>query len=262
LIPNRYSSGDKSLNDSSSSPQSIPSVTSSDTLVHDLEEERGHVATAEEIVDKEIPIGKKDCPPSPANSTTKIPQGNLHAKLSSDGVIVSVEGGEHKSFADNDKKTEILPLPVYESRFGALPSCLRELFGHRDKFLHDCESQTLEAFLVHGDPETMLKLPFGHQRLTFGLKRMLKKNKGLSWDQYLSLDSQHQRVINRTVISAKQMDSRCRTCLAIDIYKEPGLDAERMLVFFSLGAPVEPVRLTDCVGRKFSFPFEQCRTGR
>ncbi len=88
----------------------------------------------------------------------------------------------------------------------------------------------------------------------------MKKNKGSACDQLLSLDAQDYQDISRVITCVKQYDSRDRTLLAMDILrKKPGVETERMLVFFSLGAPVEPVRLTDCVGRKFCFPFEQCR---
>jgi hypothetical protein len=246
------------LEDSASSQQPISSATTIDTLVHDPEEDQGRRETMKEIITEEIINEDKARPPSPAHPRAEIPPDNLNTRLSPSGL--EVDDGR-RSLTDNNRKVGILPLPVHERSFGILPSWLRELFGHRDKFLHDWESQELEAFVIHENPPTLFKLPFGHQRLTFGLKRMMKKNKCLSWDQYLSLDSQHHRDIHLVIFSAKQIDARDRTFLAVDIHgKKQGAGAEGMLVFFSLGAAVKPVHLTDCIRRKFSLPFEHCRT--
>ena len=254
-------SRDISLQDPTPSPKPNSIFTNSDTLVQDPEKEKRHTAIVEEFTTEEIIVEEKVHPPSLGHPPKEIPQDNLQTNPSSTKDVEVAGDNDYMSLEDDDKEVEILSLPVYESRFGMLPSWLTDLFGRRNKFFRDWESQTLEAFFVHKSSPVLLKLPFGHQRLTFGLKRLMKKNKGLSWDQYISLDPQHHQQLNRAVINAKQLDSRGRTFLAIEVHKKkPCLDAERMLVFFSLGAPVEPVHLTDCVGRKFCFPFERCRT--
>jgi hypothetical protein len=162
---------------------------------------------------------------------------------------------------NSNNKGDIISLPVYESKFGRLPSWFKNLFGRSDKFTQDLESQTLEAYIIHDGTKAILKLPFGHQRLDNGLKRTLKSNRNLSWDQYVALDPQHHQDLNRTIINAKHQDSRERTCIAVDLRKkQSSQDADRLVVFFSLGAPVEPIHLNICVGRKFDIPFEHCRT--
>jgi hypothetical protein len=140
-------------------------------------------------------------------------------------------------------------------------SWLRDLFGHNDKFTQDWESKTLEACMIYSNTESLLKLPFGHQRLTYGLKKTLKSNRRLTWDQYLFLDSDSLEKLNRAVTSAKRLDSRDRTCIAIEFYRKLSEEgADRMLLFFSLGDPVLTVHLKDCIGRTFDIPFERCRT--
>ena len=56
----------------------------------------------------------------------------------------------------------------------------------------------------------------------------------------------------------RRRDSRERTCVAVGLNKEYG--AERIMLFFLVGAPVEPIHFKDAVGRKYTFPYEQART--
>ena len=206
-------------------------------------------------------ISKKDKTSSAIITDSEVmsPQNILHIADQSTEVV---ENYNCVSLKDDDLKAKVLPLHVNKNRSELLPSWFKSLFGSRDNFLQDTESETLELFMVHKTPRIFTKLPFGHQRLTFGLKQLTKKNKkALQWAQYMSLDFKSLEAIESVIVRVKKLDSRQRTCLAFDfLKKEPGVDDERMLIFFSVGAPIEPVQLTDCVGRKFSFPFERCRT--
>jgi hypothetical protein len=241
----------EALDNKAKSPKSVSGVSDSDTLVQGLEKEKEQEVKVDNMMKND-----KTCPPSPAHPKTEITQGNLNEK--------KPPTGSNNAVAD-DEKVELLSPTQYKSKFGMLPSWLKDLFGPREKFLNDSESQTLEAYIVHdhGIRQALFKLPFGHQRLQLGLKQVMKKNKGFSWDKFMSLDVQDYRDLDQAVVRAKKVDTRERTVLAVDIHKkQPGLEKERMLVFFSLGAAVEPVHVKDCVGRLFDFPFEQCRTWR
>jgi hypothetical protein len=153
-------------------------------------------------------------------------------------------------------ETAVSPLPGYDSKPGFFPSWLTGMFGQSTKLSNEWESQTLEAFILPENSTGLLKVPFGHQNLTQGLKRM--KKQCLPWDQYTALGSQHHKRISQAVAEAKKLDSRERTCLAVGLNKEYG--PERLMVFFLVGAPVEPIHLKDAVGRKYTFPYEQART--
>jgi hypothetical protein len=145
-------------------------------------------------------------------------------------------------------------LPVSQQSF--FPSWLRGIFGQSNTLSNDWESQTLEAFIIPENSHGILKVPFGHQNLAQGLKRM--KKQCLPWDQYTALGSQYHKRINQAVLEAKRLDSRERTCVAVGLNKEYG--AERIMLFFLVGGPVEPIYLKDAVGRQYTFPYEQART--
>jgi hypothetical protein len=164
--------------------------------------------------------------------------------------------------ASEDSKDTVgtsMPIQTTDSRF--IPSWIRNIFirGHR-KVLIDRESQELEAFVLDGRSDILLKLPFGHSQLQYGLMRVLKR--GLPpWDQYLALHPQRRRDIDRAIAAAKQQSSKTKTLVAIGT-QSPRLSlADDGIVFFlSLGVVVEPIHVTDAVGRKFDVPFEHGRT--
>lgn len=252
-------------------PESVTEFQNSGTLIGDVEEAYPYHTTVEDeveegiiikdkVVNEEIIIEDKIRPSSPARPTVEILQDILSAKSQSTKQTEVVEESKDKSFAEDKKKPEIPLLPFYEPRSSVFSFWLKRLFGNRDKFLHDWESQILEAFVVHKDSPTPVKLPFGHRRLTFGLKEVMKKDTYLSWDQYLLLESQHHRAIDQIIADAKQSDSRQRTFLAFVRKQGQGQDSDRILVFFSLGGLGEAAHLSDAVGRKLGFPFGRNRT--
>lgn len=142
--------------------------------------------------------------------------------------------------------------------FSILPSWLKDLFGKSDKkFTHDWESPTLECFIVSREFK-LLKLPFGHQRLTYGLKRTQRKV-GLTWDQYMALESPLKKEISKAISKAKALDARQRTCVAIGSQKKK-TDDDFVILFMTLGPKVEAIKFKDAVGRMFTVPFENCKT--
>lgn len=160
--------------------------------------------------------------------------------------------------AEADKPAEEIEgisLTTTSSTFSLLPRWLKNLFGKREEqFADDWESPTLECFIVSNEFK-LLKLPFGHQRLTYGLKRTQRKV-GLTWDQYMA--SPNKKEISKAINKAKLIDSRKRTCVAIGAQKKADLDF--IVLFMSLGPKVDPVHFKDAVGRIFTFPYESCRT--
>jgi len=161
-----------------------------------------------------------------------------------------------KDDAAEPQATEAVVSVVPASKPSLFSSWFTGMFGQSTKVSNDWESQALEAFIIPENSHGILKVPFGHQSLTQGLRRM--KKQCLPWDQYTSLPSQHHKRINQAVLEAKKLDSRERTCVAVGLNKEYG--PERLMLFFLVGAPVEPIHLKDAVGRKYTFPYEQART--
>lgn len=152
---------------------------------------------------------------------------------------------------------EAIELPSSTGTFNFLPSWLKDLFGKSDKkFTHDWESPSLECFIVSKEFR-LLKLPFGHQRLTYGLKRTQKKI-GLTWDQYMALESPHKKEISKAITKARALDSRQRTCVAIGAQKKS--EDDFVVIFMSIGPKVEPIKFKDAVGRMFTIPYENCKT--
>ncbi len=191
----------------------------------------------------------------------ELPQDTLGAKTRSTTQTEDFKDIQDKSITADKIKSEVPPFLFSERKSSLFSSWLKRLFGNRDKFLHDWESKVLDAFVVHQNSPTPVKLPFGHQRLTFGLKQVMKKDNYLSWDQYLLLEPQHHRAIDQIIADAKQLDSRPRTFLALVREQSQDQDGDRLLVFFSLGVPGEAALLADSMGRKLGFPFGRNRTG-
>jgi hypothetical protein len=129
-------------------------------------------------------------------------------------------------------------------------SWLKALLRHDRKFTQDCKSETLVAYSINHNTKTLLELPLGHHGLTDQLKRTVNSNKGSIYNQLVS----REKDLDWVIATAKQLDPRVRTCVAFDFRnKQSGI------VFFTLGAPVQPVHLKDCIGRSFNIPFERCK---
>jgi len=143
-----------------------------------------------------------------------------------------------------------------------LPSFLHSftfpIFGATDKYLSDTPSEDLEAYIISSDsPSTPTKLPFGHRRLTFGLKRTLKAKRGSTWYRYVTNSTPTQRhLIDQVTKYAQGQSNHMRTCVSIQEFKPDG-KLPYYLVFYSLCEPPPPLYFTDCIDRHYRLPFEQ-----
>ena len=147
-------------------------------------------------------------------------------------------------------------MPTFKQRFGKVDSWFKELFGPSSLFFDDKESDSIEAFLILGN-NTRLKVPFGHRRLKFGMKRVMKAKKTSTLDDYYALPKHLHGAIQNSLKGAKVIDSRERVVVCFDVLKlgEKHED-QHLLAFFNInGAPVEPIHFKDAVGRKFAVPY-------
>jgi hypothetical protein len=230
-------------------PKPDSTRTTSATIVQDQPSEKGAAA----VKDDTKKVGGEDAKPiDPASDKAQAEPSSEPSAPKDSKPKGERDGAEPAS----DKPAANSSLPGYESKHSMFPSWFKGLFGQTSKLSNDWESQTLEAYMIPENSQTLLKVPFGHQSLAQGLKKM--KKQCLPWDQYTALGSQHHKRINQAVLEAKRLDSRERTCVAIGLNKEFG--SERIMLFFLVGATVEPIHFKDAVGRKFSFPYEQSRT--
>lgn len=141
-------------------------------------------------------------------------------------------------------------------------SWIHSLFGKDDRFVRDWDSTDLEAYIAEGDGHTRpIRLPFGHQRLHYGLNMVLKSRSWTPWSKYLSIDPQKRRVVDKVTTIARASGRQRKTCLAVDECEVDG-HPSYLLVFFSVDdkEPEEPVILRDGMGSKYIFPYELCRT--
>jgi Ubiquitin-like domain len=227
-------------------PNPVASISRSNTVVPDQQSERG----AADLKDATTKVEEV----KPVEPVPVTPQEEPQPEAAAPSDDKPKE--ENPDTKPTDEAAAIPALPDNEVKQGFFPSWLRGMFGQSNKLSNDWESQTLEAYIIPENSQGILKVPFGHQSLAQGLRRM--KKQCLPWDQYTALGSQHHKRINQAVIDAKRLDARERTCVAVGLNKEFG--SERIMLFFLVGSPVEPIHLKDAVGRKYSFPFEQART--
>ncbi|KAH8889095.1 hypothetical protein GQ53DRAFT_843159 [Thozetella sp. PMI_491] len=167
---------------------------------------------------------------------------------------------EEKSTAAPGQGSELTKLSPFRSRF---PSFIRgwahSVFGKDNGFLADISSTDLEAYVADYDGlDKPSKVPFGHQRLKYGLNRVLGSKKGDSWPSYLTASSHQRAVIDKVTKFANTQSARERTFLAIEECKKPGQPAS-YVVFFSLGEPAAPIYFKDAVGRKYEFAYQVCK---
>jgi hypothetical protein len=219
-------------------------------MVEDQQSENSSAAVKDDIKKVDAEEAK------PSEPSTTEPQAETSEASNTEDSKYQGETVDNKQSAD--KAPAISSLPGFGTQQSIFPSWIKGMFGQSNKVSNqsDWESQTLEAYIIPEDSKTLLKVPLGHQTLSQGLKKM--KKQCLAWDQYTALGSQHHKRINQAVTEAKRLDLRERTCVAVGLNKE--FESERIMLFFLVGAPVEPIHLKDAVGRKFSFPYEQCRT--
>ena len=153
--------------------------------------------------------------------------------------------------------------PSQSKSTGFFPSWIQSIFGSSNKIsADDTPSHDLEAYMV--DPATghpPIKVPFGHDRLQSGLKKLTKGggNKGSTWHLYVDMTAGQRVLVDKVIKHARAQSHHQRTCLGIEEFKRDGKPAH-YLVFFSLSEPPLPILFKDAIGRAFRFPYERCRT--
>lgn len=139
-----------------------------------------------------------------------------------------------------------------------MADCLHSVFGKDDIFKQDYESTKLEAYISYGvGLQLPMKLPFGHRRLQYGLKRANKKDK-TTFDRFVTSNTLLHRTIDDVVREANKRQKRARTLLTYTLTAHD--DGRRStIVFFSIQPEKQPVAFEDAVGRKYTLPFELCK---
>lgn len=203
------------------------------------------------IVEKLKPIETLPPPPPPPP-----PPVIVITKEKSDEKPKDVEVVLDAVIKDKSKDVDIITMSTFKQRFGKVDSWFKELFGPSSLFFDDKESDSLEAFLVLGN-KGRLRVPFGHRRLKFGLKKMMKVKKNSTLDEYYALPKHLHEAIHHVLHGARIKDSRNRVVVCFDVLKlgEKHEDQHLLVFMSSSGPPLEHVQFKDAVGRKFSVPF-------
>jgi hypothetical protein len=159
------------------------------------------------------------------------------------------------------KEIENISMSAFQSKFGGIQSWFKELFGPRSLFFDDKESDTLEAFMILGNKK-QLKVPFGHRRLKFGLKKLMKTKKTTTLDDYYALPKHLHVAISNVLKGAKIKDSRERVCICFEVLSmgDKPMDQHLLAFFAASGPPVAPIHFKDAVGRKFLVPYHLVET--
>lgn len=143
------------------------------------------------------------------------------------------------------------------------------IFGTEDLFLHDRESETLEAWVSTGSREPV-KVSFGHRRLQMGLQRCkaskasklkgYKKNgqvtvwpKNSTWQRFVGAGITSQIFLDDVVQAANRLQARERVCLTFNEYESE--DGKFMLVFFAIQPEKKPISFVTAAGDTMMFPF-------
>lgn len=140
----------------------------------------------------------------------------------------------------------------------------QKIFGQDDTFTSDWASQKLEAWVTQNNPlDNPMKIPFGHQRLQYGLTNISHKkfadNKFTTFDRYMNSTARVQIMVDEMTREANRMQKRERVCLAFQIYYRQDRTSF-VVAFFSIRDEKPPISFTDCIGRKMSLPYEICKT--
>ncbi|KAM3529794.1 hypothetical protein MY4038_005245 [Beauveria bassiana] len=135
------------------------------------------------------------------------------------------------------------------------------VFGRQSKYRNDKQISTLEAYIAENfGRDVPIKVPFGHERLMFGLDKVLKDWRGDQWSNYLAASPLTRLALDAISEAAQKASSHEKTCLTFKEYSTTqGLPTPFMLVFFSLEKAQDPVILS-FNGRRYSVPFAACRT--
>ncbi|KAI5920300.1 hypothetical protein F4810DRAFT_723700 [Camillea tinctor] len=119
------------------------------------------------------------------------------------------------------------------------------------------EVEELEAYYLNDAASVPRKLPVVDQHQLRAL-RDAGAGAGVA-DQFLALTPAQRNAVERAVRMAGRYDFREKTCAGIHVREANGQSEPSLVVFLSVGDPVEPVRLR-CGMALFRFPFDLCRT--
>uniref|UniRef100_L2GGZ3 Ubiquitin-like domain-containing protein n=1 Tax=Colletotrichum fructicola (strain Nara gc5) TaxID=1213859 RepID=L2GGZ3_COLFN len=135
---------------------------------------------------------------------------------------------------------------------------MRGLFG---RGLPPLDHLELEASIIHGGYQLHSKkkppvLAFEPKTLLRQLKRVLRKVGDTPGDQLIGLDAQFRLAVQNAPQRAQNKDGRVRNLIAVDTRGMP----EFIVAYMSMEPALEPIHLTDSIGRTIVMPYEQCRT--
>ncbi|EFQ28233.1 uncharacterized protein GLRG_03377 [Colletotrichum graminicola M1.001] len=119
--------------------------------------------------------------------------------------------------------------------------------------LNDME---LEATILRHGPLREQVLAFEQNMLRLELKRILKRRSDASNDALVPQDSQIRSAVSNALLRAQEKDGRVRQLITVDLETQPDV----AVVFMSVKPALEPVHMTDVLGRKYDLPYELCRT--
>ncbi|KAJ3476276.1 hypothetical protein NLG97_g9181 [Lecanicillium saksenae] len=151
-------------------------------------------------------------------------------------------------------------LPVIVDQF---PSYLNHwadhVFGRQRRYRNDKQSTSLEAYVVEDGRYVPIKIPFGHERLSFGLNRVLKDWRGDQWTNYLAASPETRLVLDCVAEAAREASNHEKICLAFKQYGVRDKMMPLLLAFFSLEPAKDPI-IVILSDRRYSLPFAACRT--
>ncbi|OHW94831.1 hypothetical protein CSPAE12_06427 [Colletotrichum incanum] len=142
------------------------------------------------------------------------------------------------------------PVKVFKS----MGKWVKSLFGRNViPCLNDLE---LEATVLRNGPFPEAFLAFEPKMLRLELKRILKRRSKDSPDAFLTQDNQLRFAVSNALLRAQKKDGRVRQLITVDVSTQPDV----AIVFMSVEPALEPVHMTDILGRKYDIPYELCRT--
>ncbi|KAF4880658.1 hypothetical protein CGCSCA1_v000168 [Colletotrichum siamense] len=142
--------------------------------------------------------------------------------------------------------------------FNSMAEWMRGLFG---RGLPPLDHLELEASIIHSGYQLHSKkkppvLAFEPKTLLRQLKRVLRKVGDTPGDQLIGLDAQFRLAVQNAPQRAQNKDGRVRNLIAVDTRGMP----EFIVAYMSMEPALEPIHLTDSIGRTIVMPYEQCRT--
>jgi len=113
----------------------------------------------------------------------------------------------------------------------------------------------LEATILRHGP-FYDQMAFEPNMLRRELKRILKRRSDTSSDALVPQDSQLRSAVSNALLRAQKKDGRVRQLITVDLTTQTDV----AVVFMSVKPALEPIHMTDVLGRKYDLPYEMCRT--